>query len=364
MDKEKFQFAKNKIVYQYTLLQKSNFIKDFLKRFFTNKTSVFSLAIFIFLILFLGFGRFLSPYSATMPINNNDTNLYIGNLPPSYIATKHLIVSNENLLQEFQKLNQANPAINLTINTLLGNQKYISFDFEQLLKTVNQQEFVKPILGTNYVGYDVWNQTLISGMNSLVLALSVAFLEMVFGVIIGSFLGFYNNKNLVNLISKIVDVLNSVPTLIWFTILVIVLPKHFLSLYLSFLVIGWSGPCYWSRFYILKFKDRLFIQASQALGSPNWRIILYSALPHYLGKIIALFARRVTFIIFFAASISFVGFDDATNFPTIGKVFVNAMQGYQSNFWQLLFPGILMALLTFSIQFIAFGIEKALNAHY
>lgn len=337
----------------------------FLRKYFDSKIVVIFTLIFFVIILLMIFGPLFSSNSATDSIINISQRSLISNLPPSSKPIQKLYLDRpilDILVQYFKE----NPKLDLKYtSTNIPDVFLVNLNSSELLKTaasITNQTFSYPILGTDSLGIDVWQQTWITARNSLLIGIAISLLEMIIGIYFGSLLGYYNKNRTLNFIWNIVQTIRALPGVIWVTLFVFILPKNWYSIYLAILIVGWTGPAYWAKVYMEKICNKQFVDAARVQGSSTTKIIFSELMPAYAGKIISLFAMRATYVIFFAAAINFLGFDNySKEFPTIGYSFVNAIEGYKENVWQLLFPTIIMVTTAISIQFICFGIRNALD---
>lgn len=215
------------------------------------------------------------------------------------------------------------------------------------------------ILGTNTNGQDNWTRIWAGTLESLKLALLVAVAETIIGVGIGAYLGFHAGSRIDNYLMRLIDAISIVPVLLWFILISYLLPQGFWTLFLALTAFGWIGPVYQTRMYILRVKNLDFIRAAKTVGVPKWKLIYKYGLPQSLGRILSQFVRRVPIVIFAQASLAFLGFSNADDF-NLGAI-INDAKSRLENIWYLLTPTFIIFAITLSLQFVANGINDALE---
>ncbi|AAT27936.1 ABC transporter permease [[Mycoplasma] mobile] len=363
-DSNSFKFSTNNSV---SLLQlvgkpKKNII-EIIKRYFSNPYSVIALSIFLIILLMAIIIPFTSPFAGDIPITNQ-SNFFNGNLPPiaNPLKTQILTNSQRQLFIDIQNQINIEGASLIISEKLLGfNQWEITYNAYELLSFTNSGQQFSTILGTTSSGFDIWTRSWSATIQSLLLAVLVALINSIVGVSLGIYLGFNFGKPIDTFFERVLEVINSLPNLIWVLILVSIVGTDFFQLIIVLVIIGWSAPVAEARRFAILVKDLDFIKAAEAIGASKKRRIFMHLLPNIIGRLAISFVQRIPVIIFLVSSLSFLGFlTDPANL-NLGNILVQALGDFSNNPWTLLLPSLLLLTITLSLQFVALGVHDAID---
>jgi peptide/nickel transport system permease protein len=228
--------------------------------------------------------------------------------------------------------------------------------------------------GTDTVGRDVLARTIYGGQISLIIGLTAMLVELVIGVLIGAAAGYYGGT------------LDAV--LMRFTEAAFVIPQIFLLIVMSkffggklpnitvlgrtfsgtvvvvIVIIGATSWMYLARIVRAEFislKEREFILAARATGTPARQIIFGHILPNSIAPIIVSGTLSVASAILAESYISFLGMGVQPPTATWGNMLEGAMNYIQEAWWFWFFPGVLIVLTVLSINFLGDGLRDALD---
>jgi oligopeptide transport system permease protein len=220
-------------------------------------------------------------------------------------------------------------------------------------------------MGTDNAGRDVLARVLQGGQISLFVGILSTVVSLLIGVGYGAIAG-YAGGRIDNLMMRVVDVLYSLP----YVILVIVLLSLFRSqtprgqLTLLFIAIGsvsWLTMARIVRGQILSLKNQEFVLAARATGVSASRIIFRHLVPNTLGPVIVYATLTVPQIMLTEAFLSFLGFGVQPPLSSWGTLASEGITNIAIFPWQLIFPGVTMALTLFSLNFLGDGLRDALD---
>ena len=356
--------------HQTTLVGKPrNLIIDIIKRFCKNYIALASLILIIIISLLCVIFPLTSPFSATDPISTVN-NIWLTQLPPSYspIVTESLDLQKWETLNTVNELfKKENPNANIWIgdpieinnNYLVTYNKYL---FISIYSGTNQN--INSLLGTNMHGVDIWTRTWTAARDSITLAFLVATTDALIGITVGCILGFYAGTWIDTVLSRVIDIIINIPTLVWFLMLMTIVGKGNInpfSLYFILISIGWVYMVNTTRLWMITIKDQEFILAAKAIGCSTKRQIFIHGLPMIIGKISTNYVRRIVIVILSISSLVFLGFLDSSDNPNLGTLLKESIPILDVNFWGLLLPSIILLFFSLSAQFIANGLHDALD---
>jgi oligopeptide transport system permease protein len=220
-------------------------------------------------------------------------------------------------------------------------------------------------MGTDNAGRDQLARVLEGGQISLFVGVISTVVSLLIGVSYGAIAGYVGGR-IDNLMMRLVDVLYSLP----YIILVIVLLSMFRSqtargqLILLFIALGsvsWLTMARIVRGQVLSLKNQEFVVAARATGVSAPRIIFRHLVPNTLGPVIVYATLTIPQIMLTEAFLSFLGFGVQAPLASWGSLAADGIQNIAIYPWQLIFPGVTMALTLFSLNFLGDGLRDALD---
>ncbi|HEX3187463.1 MAG TPA: ABC transporter permease [Pyrinomonadaceae bacterium] len=220
-------------------------------------------------------------------------------------------------------------------------------------------------MGTDNAGRDQLARVLQGGQISLFVGIISTLVSLLIGVSYGAIAGYIGGR-LDNIMMRVVDVLYSLP----YVIVVIVLLSMFRSqtprgqLVLLFVALGsvsWLTMARIVRGQVLSLKNQEFVLAAKATGVSTPRIIFRHLVPNTLGPVIVYATLTIPQIMLTEAFLSFLGFGVQAPLASWGSLASDGIQNIAIFPWQLIFPGVTMALTLFSLNFLGDGLRDALD---
>jgi len=225
--------------------------------------------------------------------------------------------------------------------------------------------------GTDEISRDELSRVLHGGQVTLKLAVGVAILTTVIGVLIGAVAGFYRGW-VDELLMRFTDLWIALPALPFLAVAVSIGTVSLgplgsldlggplgMTLLLSLLL--WGSIARVVRGATLSLREREFVDAARAIGSTNRRIIWRHVLPNCLGPIIVNATLVIAEAILVESTLSFLGFGIQPPTPTWGNLLTNSISNIEDTWWLVVFPGAVIFLTVLAVNFVGDGLRDAFD---
>jgi peptide/nickel transport system permease protein len=225
-------------------------------------------------------------------------------------------------------------------------------------------------MGTMQLGQDVMAQVMYGGRISLAVGLVAMVITLLLGTLIGVLAGFF--KSLDGILMRLTDLFLALPVLPLLLVIIMLFREPLSQRFgteagifiLMVTVIGitsWMPVARIVRGDILAIKEREFILAARSIGTPSRRLILKHILPNVLSPIMVSGTLAVANAIITESALSYLGLGFPSDFPTWGKILIDAVQYTERAPWMVIFPGVLISLTVLSVNYMGDGMRDALD---
>lgn len=224
-------------------------------------------------------------------------------------------------------------------------------------------------LGTDGNGMDVVTRLMYGGRVSLLIGFVVVFLEILLGVILGGIAGYFG-KWLDNLLMRLVDIFNCLPSLPIYVILGAIMDAEKVdSSYRIFILmfvmglLGWPHIARIVRGQILSLREQEFMTATEATGLSVKRRIFRHLVPNVIPQLIVIATMGLGEVILVEATLSFLGLGVKYPLASWGTI-INAVSNIyvMTNYWFVWIPaGFLILLTVLGFNFIGDGLRDAFD---
>ncbi len=220
-------------------------------------------------------------------------------------------------------------------------------------------------MGTDNAGRDILARVLSGGQISLMVALIATLVSLVIGVSYGAIAG-YAGGRLDDVMMRVVDVLYSLPYVIIVIVLLALLPAktptgQLAELFFALGAVSWLTMARIVRGQVMSLKNQDFVLAARATGVSTPKIIFRHLVPNALGPVIVYATLTIPSVMLSEAFLSFLGLGVRPPRVSWGSLAADGAQTLAIFPWQLIFPGVTMALMLLSLNFLGDGLRDALD---
>ena len=200
--------------------------------------------------------------------------------------------------------------------------------------------------GTDNLGQDYWCQVWYATQVSIRLALVVAVGESIVGVIFGLIWGYV--RKLDRLFTEIYNLLDSVPYIIYMTLIALMVGQSFTIMATAMIFLGWFQMARRVRNMVIMYRDREYNLASRCLGTPLWRVLTKNILPYLVSVIILQMALRIPATINLESTLSYLGLGLGIDTPSLGLILSKVRTFFLDYPYLLVFPASIVSIISIS----------------
>lgn len=216
------------------------------------------------------------------------------------------------------------------------------------------------LMGSDHLGRDLMTRVIYGARISLIIGFVASIVNLTVGVLYGGFAGYMGGMT-DNVMMRIVDIMRSIPRLLYVIIIMVVLGSGLKTVVLTIGLVYWLGMARIVRGQVLSLKNHEFVMAAKTMGSGTWHILSKHLIPNALGPIIVVSAMNIPGAIFTEAFLSFVGLGVSAPQASWGTLCNDALSGFQIYPYQLLYPAFAICITVLAFNFVGDGLRDCLD---
>jgi len=217
------------------------------------------------------------------------------------------------------------------------------------------------VLGaSDLVGRDEFLRLLYGARVSLEVGILATTFGLMLGVITGMLAGYYGGAT-DTLVSRLTEIIMAFPLLLFLIALSATLGDRLnditfggllypgvFSLVLVITLFSWFYPARIIRSQVLSLREKEFVEAARMVGSSNGTIIVYGTV-------------TIAINILLESTLSFLGVGLPEPNASWGKLLDQAVQFYTIQPWLIVWPGLMLLIVTLSFNLLGDGLRDALD---
>jgi ABC-type dipeptide/oligopeptide/nickel transport system permease subunit len=198
----------------------------------------------------------------------------------------------------------------------------------------------------------------------LLLGIGGALLTMVIGTIIGGISGYFGGR-IDDALSWFINLIGSLPYLPFMLALIVAAKTTnggVMTLIIVAALVGWPSVARHVRTNFLVQREQTYVEAAQAAGISEWRIIFRQMLPNAIGPILAQTMSNAASFMLAEAALSFIGVDIVNQVTWGQTIALGFYYGFEINFWWWwFFPTLFLILTILALLNISEGVRDAFD---
>lgn len=214
--------------------------------------------------------------------------------------------------------------------------------------------------GTDNLGRDLFSRIWVGARASLIIALVATALKLVFGTVYGALMAHFGGW-VDEILMRIIEVINSIPSLLLTILIMMVLGNNLFSLLVALSITAWCNTARQVRGMIKQLRESEYVYAAEVLGAKPVRIILKHYVPNMLGILILDTATAIPSFIFTEAGLSFLGIGLQAPAISLGVLISMGQQNMDFYPSQLFFPCLVLCVIVMAFNLLGDGLRDALD---
>ncbi len=216
------------------------------------------------------------------------------------------------------------------------------------------------LLGTDHLGRDILARIVFGARPALLVGFAAVAISGVLGMLAGLLAGYFGGR-VDDVLMRLADIQLAFPFILLAIAVIGVLGP---SLTTIICVIGVSSWVVYARIVrgaALSLREREFVQAAQALGSRDGRILLRHVLPNVFTPWLVVATLDMARVIVIESALSFLGLGVQPPTPTWGGMLADGRVYISTAWWLATFPGLAILITVLGINLFGDGLRDTLD---
>lgn len=232
------------------------------------------------------------------------------------------------------------------------------------LEPAAQNRFLAPSwdhpFGTDEIGRDILSRVMAGARYSLGIATLILVIAIPVGTMIGIAAGYFGGV-IDELLMRVTDVFLAFPAIILAMAIAAALGPNLRNTVIALTLVYWPWYARLVRGQILQIKERDYVEAARAVGTPTSRLIFRHILPNSIAPIIIQGTIDIGFAVLATSSLSFIGLGAQPPAPEWGTMITGARTYFRVAWWYFTFPGLALMFTVVGFNLLGDGLRDYLD---
>lgn len=215
-------------------------------------------------------------------------------------------------------------------------------------------------MGADDLGRDVLSRLIYGGRVSISVGILAQLTQVLIGLPIGAIAGIVGGW-VDYALMRLIDILSSIPNMLLYLLMVLVLPRGFVSIIIALSVTGWIGIARLVRGQVLSLKATDYVRAARGMGANTRHIISAHLIRNTLSPVLVSVTLGIPGSMMAEAGLSFLGLGITPPMASWGQM-LGLYQNYIQTSWHLtVFPAIVLSLTMLAWFTLGDGLRDAFD---
>lgn len=218
----------------------------------------------------------------------------------------------------------------------------------------------KFLLGTDNVGRDNLSRLIYGARVSLAVGVVVQLITVTVGTVLGLISGFASGKT-DDFVNGIATIIMAFPSLLFAIAVMAAVGPSIFNVFWALGLVNWPTVFRLVRGETLALREREFVEASRAVGSPSLRTVFRHILPNAMGPIIVVATLGMANAILAEATLSFLGLGVQPPTPAWGSMLSFGRDFVFQAWWMSVFPALAIFVTILGLNLLGDGLRDVLD---
>ena len=233
-----------------------------------------------------------------------------------------------------------------------------------MLDTNPQDKLLPPsaeyFFGTDELGRDIFSRVLYGTRISLETALLAVGISLLIGIPLGAIAG-ASDWYIDEAIMRVTDIFLSFPGLLLAIAIAAILGPSLQNAIIAIAISWWPWYTRIVRGQAISLKERQFVKAAKAIGTPHFKIIFKHIIPNCIAPVIVQASMDIGGVILTIAALSFLGLGAQPPTPEWGLMISTSRTYFLTAWWYSFFPGMAILVTVLVFNLLGDGLREVLD---
>jgi len=217
------------------------------------------------------------------------------------------------------------------------------------------------LLGTDQLGRDMLSRIIYGARISMYVGLGASTIDIILATLIGIISGYFGGE--VDLImQRFVDAVIVFPGLFFYLAVMAIIGPGLIQVIFCLGILRGIGSSRLIRSAVMGAKQNVYVDAANALGASNSRILIRHILPNVFAPVIIIFTIAMGQVIVAEATLSFLGFGIPPPAPSWGGMLSGPGRKYMFDSpWMAIWPGLALSMVVYGINMFGDALRDLLD---